>query len=74
MLSPRNRANDLVTKRYHYAKLRIPRYWIVDPKARTLTVLTLDGDKYRDETVVKAGETWRTGEPFPLALDPADFC
>jgi Uma2 family endonuclease len=74
VLSPSNRATDLVLKRHYYAEMGIPRYWIVDPQARTLSVLALDGDRYGDEFVVKAGQAWRTGEPFPLELDPADFC
>jgi Uma2 family endonuclease len=74
VLSPGNRGTDLVLKRHYYAEMRIPQYWIVDPKTRTLTVLTLDGDRYGDEFVVKAGQRWRTEEPFPLELDPAEFC
>jgi Uma2 family endonuclease len=52
----------------------IPQYWVVDPKARTVTVLVLDGKDYRQDAVVKAGEPWRTDDPFPLELDPAAFC
>jgi Uma2 family endonuclease len=74
VLSLRGRGTDLVTKRYYYGAMRIPRYWIVDPKARTLTVLALDGNRYRDEAVVQSGQRWHTEEPFKLALDPADFC
>jgi Uma2 family endonuclease len=74
VLSPSNRGTDLVTKRHYYATMGIPRYWIVDPKAHTLTVLTLDGDRYGDDLVVKAGQAWHAEEPFPLELDPAEFC
>jgi Uma2 family endonuclease len=73
VLSPSNRGNDLVLKRHYYAAGGIPHYWIVDPNARTLTVFALDGETYAERAVVTAGETWRTGEPFPLTLDPADF-
>src|SRR5215468_4866597 len=70
VLSPSNRRNDLVIKRKAYAKNRIPRYWIVDPDAETLTVLAL-GEKgsYDTEIVVEPGKTWTTDDPFPLALD-----
>lgn len=73
VLSPSNPGNDLVLKRHYYAAGGIPHYWIVDPEARTLTVFALDGETYVERAVVKPGETWRTDEPFPLTLDPADF-
>jgi Uma2 family endonuclease len=85
VLSPQRHSMDLVTKRHYYAAMGIPRYWIVDPSARTLTVLALEAAKlkvakleaanrYRDEIVVAAGQRWHTDDPFPLELDLADFC
>jgi Uma2 family endonuclease len=73
VLSPSNPGNDLVLKRHYYAASGIPHYWIVDPTQRTLTVLRLDGDAYSEAEAVEPGRTWRTGEPFPTALDPAEF-
>ena len=73
VLSPSNRGRDLVLKRHHYATGGIRWYWIADPGARTLAVLELDGDAYRESTVVPAGTKWTTEQPFPLTLDPADF-
>jgi Uma2 family endonuclease len=74
-LSPDGASMDTVMKRLHYARMGIPQYWIVDPEAAELTVLRgRDGDHYREEIRVKAGERWETDDPFPLALDPADFC
>jgi Uma2 family endonuclease len=60
-------------KRHHYAVGGIAHYWIVDPEARTVTVLQLDDAAYVERAVVKAGETWRTDQPFPLTLSPAEF-
>jgi Uma2 family endonuclease len=37
---------DLETKRSEYALAGIPEYWIVDPRARRITVLRLDGRTY----------------------------
>jgi Uma2 family endonuclease len=34
---------------------------------------TLDGTEYTPE-IVPAGKTWTTDHPFPLTLDPAEFC
>lgn len=74
VLSPGNKTNDLVLKRYDYAQGGIPQYWIVDPLIRTLTVLENDGKQhYRELATVKAGEAWESDTPFPLSLDPADF-
>ena len=74
ILSEHNRGRDLVLKRHYYASVGIPRYWIVDPFERTLTVLAVEDTEYHPEVVVPAGKTWRTDVPFPLELDPADFC
>ena len=73
VLSPSNAGVDLLLKRHYYAAGGIPHYWIVDPDKRTLTALALDGGSYREVTVVEPGTTWRTEQPFPLALDPAEF-
>lgn len=40
VLSPSNRADDLVSKRQLYARYGIPEYWIVDPVDCSVTVLT----------------------------------
>ena len=46
ILSPGTRRRDLDTKRALYARFGVQEYWIVDPDARTLTVLALAGDKF----------------------------
>ncbi|WP_204002814.1 Uma2 family endonuclease [Virgisporangium aurantiacum] len=76
VLSPGSRKNDNVTKRHYYGWMGVPHYWIVDPIARQLSVMTLDADNstYRDVVTVEVGEEWRTEEPFPVTLDPAEFC
>ena len=53
ILSPGTRQRDLTTKRHLYARFGVQEYWIVDPDARTLTVLALAGDKFEP---VPAGE------------------
>ena len=49
VLSPgeKNWARDMTTKRKVYAKAKIPEYWIVDPEARNVTVLTLGAKTYK---------------------------
>ncbi|MBI5566214.1 MAG: Uma2 family endonuclease [Chloroflexi bacterium] len=46
VVSPDNRHLDVDTKRREYARAGISEYWIVDPQATTITVLTLQGEQY----------------------------
>ena len=48
IVSPDNPERDTVTKRADYAAAGIPEYWIVNPEAETVTVLTPAGDSYAD--------------------------
>jgi Uma2 family endonuclease len=56
IVSPDKPERDLVEKREEYAAAGIPEYWIVNPLNRTITVLTLDGDIYREHGVFAPGE------------------
>jgi Uma2 family endonuclease len=47
VVSPSSRRYDRVMKLHWYASLGVPEYWIVDPEARSLERLVLDGDTYR---------------------------
>lgn len=42
-----NRERDTVRQRAQYANRGIPEYWLIDPKAKTVTVLVLQGDRYQ---------------------------
>jgi Uma2 family endonuclease len=44
VISPSNRDHDELTKRALYGRAGVREYWLVDPDARTLEVLTLDRD------------------------------
>jgi Uma2 family endonuclease len=48
ILSPGTRRRDVGVKRDLYARFRVAEYWIVEPDARSVTVLTLAGDRYED--------------------------
>lgn len=46
---------DYVEKRGEYAAAGIGEYWIVDPETKTITVLTLVGDRYEEHGVFSDG-------------------
>lgn len=46
VLSPSNRAHDVLTKRALYARGGVREYWIVDPASYTIDVLSLHGDAF----------------------------
>ena len=50
-----NRDRDYIHKRSQYAAIGIPEYWLIDPVAQTVKVLTLEGKDYR-EVGVFSGE------------------
>jgi len=73
VLAPGNAGIDLVQKRHDYAAAGIPRYWIVDPRDNTVTVLALPEGKttYEEEAVVQ--EARQTDFPYPRTVGPADI-
>jgi Uma2 family endonuclease len=46
---PQSRVRDYQEKRLEYAARGIPEYWIVDPIAAVILVLTLEGTKYQEQ-------------------------
>jgi Uma2 family endonuclease len=44
VLSPSNRAHDLLTKRALYGRAGVREYWVADPANRTVEIFTLDRD------------------------------
>ena len=66
VLSPSTRRKDLLLKRSIYAEFGVPGYWLVDPGARELTVLTLRDGVY-EETA--RGSRLELTEPYPVTID-----
>ena len=48
---------DLVEKRRDYAEAGVPEYWVVDPEARTVLLLRLDGEAYAEVGTFGPGQT-----------------
>lgn len=63
VVSPSNAAHDRVTKRRLYAAHGIPHYWLVDPVARTLEALRLEGGVWIELGVFGDGDLAHI-EPF----------
>jgi Uma2 family endonuclease len=70
ILSPGTRRRDLSVKRALYARFRVREYWIVDPGARSVTVLALAGDRYEEVPALDNG-TIRSRVLPDLVLAPA---
>ncbi|MFI5834289.1 Uma2 family endonuclease [Micromonospora sp. NPDC051300] len=73
VVSPGNAGRDLVLKRHEYGVAGIPRYWLVEPRKQTVTVLEHVGAGYRESAVLSAADTYRTEHPFPIVLPVADI-
>ena len=71
IISESSRRYDRMTKLAWYAAIGVPEYWIVDPAARTLERLVLQGGKYLVADVVGEDATFRPesfeGLEIPLA-------
>ncbi|MFI7213013.1 Uma2 family endonuclease [Micromonospora maritima] len=73
VVSPGNAGRDLVLKRHEYGAAGIPRYWLVEPRKQTLTVLEHVGAGYREAAVLSSTDVHRTDRPFPLSLPVAEI-
>ena len=69
LVSATSRRTDLIAKRADYADAGIPHYWIVDlDEPVSLVACRLAGDLgYVDGGAITG--TFRTAEPFPVAID-----
>jgi Uma2 family endonuclease len=75
VLSPgaTNEVRDRVTKRREYAEAKIPEYWIVDPEAQRITVLTLATDGYEERATLSRGEVLRAATLPGLTVDVGEI-
>lgn len=64
--SPSTRRRDVTEKRAIYAEWGVPSYWLVDPQARELTVLSLHDGSYVETA---RGQHLELHEPYPVNVD-----
>ena len=57
ILSPSTTGRDRSLKRALYARYGVSEYWLVDPDARTVTVLLLDDGAFAEVSHYSAGQT-----------------
>ena len=69
IISPSSGAIDRETKRSIYAEHGVGEYWIVDPGARTISVLSLDGKEFREVGRYSPADTLSSPTLPGLALD-----
>jgi len=69
ILSPSTAGRDRTLKRGPYAKHGVQEYWLIDPDARTVTVLRLAGGAFEMVRLYGAGETMTSPMLAGFAVD-----
>lgn len=72
IVSQSNREHDTVTKRAEYARAGIAEYWIVDPEAKQVVVLRLEGESYVEHGVFAPGDRATSALLEGFAVDAAE--
>src|SRR5262249_31694271 len=72
VLSPSTAARDRTVKMRRYARAGIPRYWIVDPRTRSLEAYRLGAEGYEPAGTFGPGATFEP-ELFPGLAIPIDL-
>lgn len=73
VISPTNQSYDTVTKLFRYAQASIPEYWLVDPTARSVLILSLVDGIYVPRQANDQGTVASVVLPG-LTVDPAAVC
>lgn len=68
VVSPSSRSIDNVLKRYAYARIGVPHYWVFDTKEPAVEVLRLATEGYETVSRTVSGETLVVSEPFEVTL------
>ncbi|MDT5031338.1 MAG: hypothetical protein QOC94_1509 [Actinoplanes sp.] len=73
IVSPSNAATDKVLKMHHYAVAGIPWYLLVEQETGALHLYRLVGDRYKEQSVTRAGQALELTEPVQVTIFPADL-
>ena len=73
IISPSDPNRDRVRKRGIYERHGVAEYWLVDPYAGSVTVLTLRDGSYRTEGIYGKGDTLTSPTLPGFALDVSDL-
>ena len=73
ILSPSTAGYDRTTKRNLYARHAVREYWLIDPYAKTVTVLILGADGYDTHAVFGEGDTLTSPTLPGFALNLSDL-
>ena len=73
ILSPSTAGYDRTTKRNLYARHGVREYWLIDPYAKTATVLTLGANGYNTHAVFGEGDTLTSPTLAGFALNLSDL-
>jgi Uma2 family endonuclease len=71
VVSPSSRSKDSVRKLHDYASIAVPEYWLIDPEARTLERLVLQGGTYSIMEALEGDATFRPDSFEGLEIDMA---
>lgn len=71
VISPGSKTYDRRVKFDFYQESGVPSYWILDPKAATLTAYELRDGAYAEVAHVSGAEEFRAERPFPVTIVPA---
>ena len=73
ILSPSTAGYDRTTKRNLYARHRVGEYWLIDPYAKAVTVLTLGASGYNTHAVYGEGDTLTSPTLAGFSMNMSDL-
>jgi len=73
VVSPSSLDFDLGLKSRAYARMGVPHYWVLHPRAHWVRVHELDGDAYQLVAHAAGGETCEVERPFAVRFQPGDL-
>lgn len=73
VLSPTSVDIDLGLKRWTYARLGVPSYWVVDADEPSVTAFALHAERYDEIARAVGGDPLSVTEPFTVRVVPSEL-